>query len=56
MGQWVGVYQLAHAETYCNEKKMALLERMTMGSRQYPSTLATQPYDTPEELIRFSKA
>lgn len=40
----------------CSEKKTAQLDKMTMGSKQYPSTLATQPYDTPEELIKFSKA
>lgn len=43
-------------DTYCSEKKTAQLDKMTMGSKQYPSTLATQPYDTPEELIKFSKA
>lgn len=42
-------------DTYCNEKKIAQLDKMIMGSKQYPRTLATQPYDTPAELIKFSK-
>ena len=28
-------------------------ERRTIGRRQYPSTLTTQPTDTPLELIRL---
>lgn len=31
------------------------LERRIMGRRQYPSTLATQPKDTPVMLIRLSR-
>lgn len=57
---WQAWAKMAHEEsirtnTYCSEKKTAQLDKMTMGSKQYPSTLATQPYDTPAELIRFSK-
>ena len=40
---FVHVGSITNKDTYCSEKKMAQLERMTMGSRQYPSTLATQP-------------
>lgn len=58
---WQAWAKIVHAgsisiHTYCSEKKTAQLDRMTIGSKQYPSTLATQPYDTPAELIKFSKA
>lgn len=39
----------------CKEKRTPKLERRIMGRRQYPSTLATQPKETPVMLIRFSR-
>lgn len=41
--------------THCKEKRTPKLERMIMGRRQYPSTLATQPNDTPVILMRLSR-
>lgn len=41
--------------THCKEKRTPKLERRIMGRRQYPSTLATQPKETPVILIRLSR-
>lgn len=41
--------------TYCKEKRTPKLERRIMGRRQYPSTLATQPKETPVMLIRLRR-
>lgn len=41
--------------THCNERRTAKLERRIMGRRQYPSTLATQPNETPVILIRLRR-
>lgn len=39
----------------CNENTTPKLERMIIGRRQYPNTLATQPKDTPVILMRLRR-
>lgn len=41
--------------THCKEKRTPKLERRIIGRRQYPSTLDTQPKETPVILMRFSR-
>lgn len=41
--------------THCKERRTPKLERRIIGRRQYPSTLDTQPKETPVILIRLSR-
>lgn len=40
----------------CNERRIEIQDKMTIGRRQYPRTLITQPKSTPVMLIRFRMA
>ena len=44
------------ASTHCSERRMEMPAKITMGRRQYPRTLMTQPIETPVMLIRFRMA
>lgn len=42
--------------TYCNERRIDMPANITIGKRQYPRTLITQPTETPVILMRFNIA
>lgn len=42
--------------TPCNERRIDMPANITIGKRQYPRTLITQPTETPVILMRFNIA
>ena len=42
--------------THWSERTTEIADKSTIGRRQYPRTLTTQPTETPSVLIKFSTA